>query len=179
MIWPNSWSLFTLYYLLKPRLPKVDLFVWNSSRLKIGHLLFRHYVRRKMIFLIKKFSFLFWTSELHVPQALWESPSTSSSNSIKAHGDMLFKICCKFISLVLFEELLYASTWLKLPKDWRVGCQKRSLFFSIESWVFNSSFLQFLFLLMVLYDVIFDVAAWIQIWKILIFFKKIYKFHGI
>jgi hypothetical protein len=32
---------------------------------------------------------------------------------------------------------------------------------------------------MVLHDVIFDVAAWIWIWKILIFFKKIYKFDGI
>jgi hypothetical protein len=37
--------------------------------------------------------------------------------------------CNKFIFLVIFEELLDAAMWLKLPKGWRAGYQKKSLFY--------------------------------------------------
>jgi hypothetical protein len=47
----------------------------------------------------------------------------------------------------------------------------------IESWVFH--FLQFYFLLMVLYDVIVNVTSMIWMWSFWFFFKKFYKFHSV
>jgi hypothetical protein len=37
------------------------------------------------------------------------TPSTSNFDSIQASGKFLFKMGCKFIFLVFFEELLYVS----------------------------------------------------------------------
>jgi hypothetical protein len=40
----------------------------------------------------------------------------SNSDSVGAHGEVLFKTGIKFIFLVFFEELLHIVMWLKLPK---------------------------------------------------------------
>jgi hypothetical protein len=40
-----------------------------------------------------------------------------------------FKLNCRFIFLISFEEPLCTFTWLKLPNGWRVGCRKKTLIF--------------------------------------------------
>jgi hypothetical protein len=53
--------------------------------------------------------------------------------------------------------LLYAATWLKLPRGKRAGCQKGMFVFLIDSW--NLTFFQFFILFMELHDVIFNVTT--------------------
>jgi hypothetical protein len=78
---------------------------------------------------------------------------------------------CIFIFFVFFEELLYAATWLKLPRGKRAGCQKGMFVFLIDSW--NLTFFQFFILFMELHDVIFNVTTQIWTWMIWNFSKKI------
>jgi hypothetical protein len=87
-------------------------------------------------------------------------PSTFNSDSIWIHGEFLFKTSCKHNFLVFSMELLHAAMWLKLPRGWRAGCLKRSLFCSQN--LRFSFFFQKLYLLMVLHDITFNVAA--SIW---------------
>jgi hypothetical protein len=63
----------------------------------------------------------------------------------------------KFIFLVFFEELLYATTWLNYPKDEEQNAKKK---FALP---IASLILTFfiIFLLMVLHDVIFNVTTMI------------------
>jgi hypothetical protein len=74
-------------------------------------------------------------------------PSTSNSNSIWVGGEFLFKMDC-------IEELLYAATWLKLPKGWRA---KKEVYFAHR--ILDFHFFSILLLLMVLHDIIFNVTT--------------------
>ena len=46
---------------------------------------------------VKRDFFIFWMSKLHVSQAFQITPNTSYPDSIQVHGEVLFKIGCKFI----------------------------------------------------------------------------------
>jgi hypothetical protein len=68
--------------------------------------------------------------------------------------ELLYFPYVKFIFLVIFEELLDATMWLKLPKGRKVGYQKKVCVIH--------KILYFLFFLhIVLHDVIFNITAWI------------------
>jgi hypothetical protein len=54
--------------------------------------------------------------------------STSNSYSIWARGEFLLKTSIKLIFHVISKELLHAVMWLELPKHWRAGFPKNSLF---------------------------------------------------
>jgi hypothetical protein len=96
----------------------------NSLRPKTGRLLFGQLVWRK-IFFFQFFLLDEWTT--YFTSFPW-TPSTSNSDSIWAYGDFLFKTGIKLIFREFSEELLHAAMWLKLPKGWRAGCSKNSLF---------------------------------------------------
>jgi hypothetical protein len=91
--------------------------------------------------------------------------------SVNTKHVQLLKIGIKFIFPVFSKELLHASMWLKLPKDWRAGFSKNSLFCPYN--LGFSLFFHFLFfLLMVLHDVTFNVPATIWMWSFW-FFSRI------
>jgi hypothetical protein len=74
-----------------------------------------------------------------------------------------------FIFLVIFEELLDSTMWLKLPTGWSAGYQKKFVL-SIKSWIF--CFFSKIKLHMVLHDVIFNMATWIWSWSLWFFSRK-------
>jgi hypothetical protein len=93
-------------------------------RPKAGRLLFGQLVKRKMYF----FQFFLldeWV--IYFTSFPW-TLNTSNSDSIWARGKFLLKMGIKLIFHVFFEELLHAALWLKLPKGWRAGFSKNSLF---------------------------------------------------
>jgi hypothetical protein len=53
---------------------------------------------------------------MHISQAFLQHQVWQIPIVYEAVTNFLFKMDCKFIFLVVFEELLYAATWLKLPK---------------------------------------------------------------
>jgi hypothetical protein len=63
-----------------------------------------------------------------------------------------------FIFLVIFEELLDAAMWLKVPKGKWVGISKKKVLL-IKSWIYL--FFELKKLSMVLHDVIFNKTIWI------------------
>jgi hypothetical protein len=90
------------------------------EKTKSDHLLFEHPMRINKDF-FQSFLVSKWITYFMSFLAI---PSTSNSNSMWVCDELLFQVDREFIFLVYFEELLYVATWLKLPKDWKVGCQK-------------------------------------------------------
>jgi hypothetical protein len=142
-------------------------------RPKTGGLLFGQLVSWK-IYIFQFFLLDEWTT--YFTSFSW-TPSTSNSNSVWACGKVLFKIGIKFNFHVFYEELLHVGMWQKLPKGWRAGYLKRSLFCPQKSWIFT--FFQ--------KNKIAHGSTWCYLQcdcfdlnlKFLIFAKKFYKFHSV
>jgi hypothetical protein len=145
---------------------------WNSLRPKTGQLLFGQFVWRKIIF----FQFFLldeWTT--YFTSFPW-TPSMPNSDSVWARGDVFSKTSIKLIFHVFSKELLHAAMWLKLPKGWRAGCSKISLFCPQN--LGFSLFFTFFFV---------HCSAWCHLQcdrydlnvKFFIFFKKFYKVHSV
>jgi hypothetical protein len=90
----------------------------NCLRPKTGQLQFGQLAWTKIIyfqfFLLNK-----WTAYFTIFPG---TPRMSSSNSIWACGEVLFKKGFRFIFHVFSKELLHTSMWPKLPKGWRPWC---------------------------------------------------------
>ena len=83
---------------------------------------------------------------------------------------------CNFIFSIFFEELLYAATWLKLPKGWRARRYKRSL--SCPWKLGFTFFFNFAFVCGFVWCHFQCDYSNLNM-ESSIFFKKFYKFHGI
>jgi hypothetical protein len=132
-------------------------------RPKIGRLLFGQLVWRKIIF-FQFFLFYEWTT--YFTSFPW-TPSTPNFDSVWTRGKFLLKTSIKLIFLVFSNELLHA--W-NCPRAEGQGSQKIVCsVFKILVFHFFSLF----FLLMVLHDITFNVAATIWIWSFW-FFSRIF-----
>jgi hypothetical protein len=104
IFWSNYASLFNLQNFLDP---------------KIGHLLFGHLSRRKVIevkiFCLFKWTLFFFLAINFLPYSniIW-----------RRHKDLLKTSNVEFLNF--FEELLDEAIMQILPKDWRIGYQKIS-----------------------------------------------------
>jgi hypothetical protein len=93
--------------------------------------------------------------------------SMSHYNFIWACGDFLSKIGCIFIFPIFFEELLNTSMWLN---NLRTELKLKEVCFACRILEFH--FLKILFLLMVLHDIIFIMAAQIWTWSLWFFSRN-------
>jgi hypothetical protein len=129
--------------LITPKIP------WDqeTSRLLFGQLVWRK------IFFFQFFLLDKWTTYF---TSFPETPRMSNSDSIWAHGEVLFKMGFKFICLVFSEELWHAAMWLNCPRVEGHGAKKKVVL-PIESWFFT--FFHPFSLFMVLHDVTFFVST--------------------
>jgi hypothetical protein len=88
---------------------------------------------------------------------------------------ILYKMGYKFLLLVFFEELLYATMWLKLLKDWGQGAKKEVCFaHRILGFHFN-----ILFFCTWFYMMSFSMRLFQFDFEVFDFFQEICKFQGI